>query len=58
MRRQKESNPMKNITIRMSPEEITWLREESKKEMRPIGNTVRKILAEYREAKKEVLPSP
>jgi len=58
MGKQKESNPMKNITIRMSIEEIAWLREESEKEMRPIGNTVRKILAEYREAKKEAPPSP
>ena len=45
---QKERAPMKNLTVRISDDEIQWLKAEAAKEMRPISLLVRWILSEYR----------
>ena len=44
--------PMTNFTLRLSEQELTWLKEEAAEEGRPVSNMVRKILAEYRERRK------
>ncbi len=45
-----------NFTLRLSKDEIAWLKEEAAKDGRPVSNMVRKILMEYREAKTELSP--
>lgn len=45
---QKERVPMKNLTVRLSDDEIQWLKAEAAKEMRPVALLVRWILSEYR----------
>ncbi len=37
-----------NLTIRFSDEEIEWLKCEAKKQVRPVAQLVRWIVAEYR----------
>ncbi len=49
---------MHNLTIRFSDEELEWLQSMAKKEVRPVAQLVRWIIAEYRKelAKKSVHP--
>ncbi len=40
---------MRNVTIRFSEEELSWLKETAAKEMRSVSLLVRWIIAEYRQ---------
>lgn len=48
----KESAPMKNVTVRLSEDEIQWLKTEAAKEMRPVALYIRWIIAEHRKSKR------
>lgn len=43
------SDPMKNVTVRLSDDEIKWLMAEATKEMRTLASLIRWIIAEYRQ---------
>lgn len=49
---QKERVPMKNLTVRLSEDEIQWLKTEAAKEMRPVALYIRWIIAEHRKTKR------
>lgn len=43
---------MKNLTVRLSEDEIQWLKTEAAKEMRPVALYIRWIIAEHRKTKR------
>lgn len=44
----KENTKKFNFTIRLSEDEFQWLQSEAEREIRPIGQMIRWIIAEYR----------
>ncbi len=44
---------MVNFTIRLTEEELTWLKAEADRQLRPVSSMLRWIIAEYRSSKTE-----
>ena len=47
MRKPSADGPRRNVTIRMSDDELAWLNETAKKQFRTVAGLVRFIISQY-----------
>ena len=52
-RKKSDGGVKRNLTIRFTDEEKTWLEGEAKKQFRPVAGMVRYIVSKYRREQEE-----